>query len=266
MSAKINRSPLKAPPLREAGQSVRDSIIDLLFGRLLPSLWLCTLLWALVLETALRRQLRWMPSAQAYGVVALAFSILTALQLLYARQRLRALELGRDGERLVGEFLDGALLPLGARVVHDIPADGFNLDHVVIAPQGVFVVETKTRTKPWAEARVSLTDDGLLIAGLPPDRDPITQVLAASRWVSELLEESTGQRVAARGVVVFPGWYVEPMTRQWLNAQRPWVLEPKSLPAFLKHEPPILSDREVAMFANHLARYVRAHQSAARNP
>jgi len=265
MSAEITRSPLKALPLREAGQSIRDSIIDLVFGRLLPSLWLCTLLWVLVLEAALRQHLPWMPSAQAYGVIAIAFSILTALQFIYSRRRLRALALGRDGERLVGEFLDGALLPLGARVFHDVPAAGFNLDHVVITPQGVFVIETKTRSKPWREARVTLTDEGLLIAGLAPDRDPITQVLAASRWVSELLEESTGQRVAARGVVVFPGWYVEPMTRQWLNAQRPWILEPKSLPAFLRHEPTVLSDREIAMFANHLARYVRAYQSAARN-
>ena len=266
MSVEVNRSPLKAPPLREAGQSIRDSIFDIAFGRLLPSLWLCTLLWALVLEAALRQQLRWTPSAQAYGAVAVAFSILAAFQFLHARRRLRALQLGRDGERIVAEFLDRALLPLGARVLHDIPANGFNLDHVVIAPQGVFVIETKTRSKPpRTDARVTLTDVGLLIAGRAPDRDPITQVVAASRWVSQLLAESTGQAVTARGVVVFPGWYVEPMTRQWLNAQRPWVLEPKSLPAFLNYEPPVLSDREVAMFANHLARYVRAHQSAVRN-
>lgn len=74
-----------------------------------------------------------------------------------------------------------------------------------------------------------------------------------------IFRDSTRQRIAARGVVGFPGWYVEPMTRQWLNAQCPWVLEPKCLPAFLKHEPPVLSEREVAMFANHLSRYVRAY-------
>ena len=266
MSIEVNRSPLKAPPLREPGQSIRDSIFDIAFGRLLPSLWLCTLVWALALEAALRQQLRWTPSAQAYGAVAIAFSILAAFQFVHARRRLRALQLGRDGERVVGEFLERALLPMGARVLHDIPADGFNLDHVVIAPQGVFVIETKTRSKPRrSDARVTVTDEGVLIAGLPPDRDPITQVLAASRWVSKLLEKTTGQRVVARGIVVFPGWYVEPMTRQWLNAHRPWVLEPKSLPAFLQYEPPVLSDREVTMFANHLEVYVRAHQSAARN-
>jgi hypothetical protein len=266
MSVEISRSPLKTPPLREAGQSIRESIIDLVIGRLLPSLWLCSILWVLVLETAVREHFRWTLSARVYEVVAVAVSFLTALQFTYSRRRLRSLELGRDGERLVAQFLDRALLPLGARVLHDIPADGFNLDHVVIAPQGVFVIETKTRSKPpRVDARVTLTDEGLLIAGLPPDRDPITQVVAASRWVSGLLEESTGQRVAARGVILFPNWYIEPMTRHWLNAQRPWVLEPKALPAFLRHEPPILSEREVTMFANHLARYVRAHQEAARN-
>ena len=33
-------------------------------------------------------------------------------------------------------------------VFHDIPADNFNIDHVVIAREGVFAVETKGFTKP----------------------------------------------------------------------------------------------------------------------
>jgi len=264
MSVEVNRSPLKARPLRDAGQSIQDSILDIAFGRLLPSLWICTVLWAIVLEAAMRQHFGWTAPAEAYGTVAAAVTMLCALQCIYSQRRLRALQLGRDGERLVGEFLDRALLPLSARVLHDVPADGFNLDHVVIAPQGVFVIETKTRSKPLrADARVTLTDNGLLIAGLPPDRDPLAQVVAASRWLSELLEDSTGQRVTARGVVVFPGWFVEPMTRDWLNAPRPWVLEPKSLPAFITHAPSALSAREVTMFANHLSRYVRARQDAA---
>ena len=37
----------------------------------------------------------------------------------------------------------------GFAVFHDVPGDkAFNVDHVVIGPQGVFAVETKGRGKP----------------------------------------------------------------------------------------------------------------------
>ncbi len=146
-----------------------------------------------------------------------------------------------------------------------MPADGFNLDHVLIAPQGIFVIETKTRSKPrQGDPRLSFAGETLKVAGFVSDRDPIAQVRASSRWLSELLTESTGEKIKARGVVLFPGWFIEPMTRDWLNAALPWVLEPKSLPGFLIREPRTLDERQVAMFANHLTRYVRAREDAER--
>lgn len=192
-------------------------------------------------------------------------STVCAFQFSYVSEQVEALYLGRDGERVVGQFLEQQLIPYGARVIHDVPGDGFNLDHVVIAPQGVFVIETKTRSKPrHGDARVTMTDAGMRVAGHAPDRDPIQQVRASCRWVSELLSESTGEAIQARGVVVFPGWFIDPMTRDWLNAGNPWVLEPKALPAFLAREPAVLKDRQVMMFPNHLTRYVRAVEEASR--
>ena len=265
MRAGILRSPLKAAPLREPGQSLRDVAVDLTLGRLLPSLWLVSIAWVLVLQAWVAGALGWHLTLQAATFLALGFSALCAFQFSFVSKRVHALQLGRDGERLVGEFLEQQLIPKGARIVHDVPADGFNLDHVVVAPQGVFVIETKTRTKPpYRDARVTFAEEGLLIAGYAPDRDPIRQVRSSCRWLSELLAESTGQAVQVRGAVVFPGWFIEPMTREWLNAGHPWVLEPKSLPGLLAREPPVLSDREVTMFGNHLVRYVRARQDAER--
>jgi len=34
------------------------------------------------------------------------------------------------------------------RLFHDLPADGFNIDHVLISALGVFAIETKEYTKP----------------------------------------------------------------------------------------------------------------------
>jgi len=49
---------------------------------------------------------------------------------------------------------------------------------VLIGPAGVFTVETKTRTKPHGDARVTFRGEALLVAGFEPDRDPIVQARA----------------------------------------------------------------------------------------
>jgi hypothetical protein len=206
----------------------------------------------------MERELGWHLTSQAWAFITLGLSTVCVFQFSYVSEQVEALQLGRDGERVVGQFLEQQLIPKGARVIHDVPADGFNLDHVV-------VIETKTRSKPrHRDARVTISEEGLSVAGYAPDRDPIKQVRTSCRWISNFLSESTGEAIQARGIVVFPGWFIDPMTRDWLNGGNPWVLEPKALPAFLTREPTVLDDRQVMMFSNHLTRYVRAREGAAR--
>jgi hypothetical protein len=59
------------------------------------------------------------------------------------RKRIKELRLGRDGEKIVAEQLE-CLRESGAQVFHDVPGDGFNLDHVVISNHGIYAIETKT--------------------------------------------------------------------------------------------------------------------------
>jgi len=54
---------------------------------------------------------------------------------------------GYDAELSVGQELN-QLMRQGAVVFHDLPADGFNIDHVLISALGVFAIETKEYTKP----------------------------------------------------------------------------------------------------------------------
>lgn len=88
----------------------------------------------------------------------------------------KPLRIGRDGERAVAEQLD-VVKGQGAFVFHDRIADGFNLHHVVLSRQGIFVVETKTHTKPAKESlSVTFDRETLLFNGFKPERNPITQV------------------------------------------------------------------------------------------
>lgn len=58
-------------------------------------------------------------------------------------KKFNALKLGRSGERAVGQYLEN-FRESGSHIYHDILGDSFNVDHVVISPKGIFVVETKT--------------------------------------------------------------------------------------------------------------------------
>ncbi len=169
------------------------------------------------------------------------------------RKKLKELRLGRDGERAVGQFLERFNDGRG-RVFHDIPAEDFNLDHVVISTHGIYAIETKTWSKPWPKATITVDGEQLLAAGKKPDRNPIDQAAASARWLEWLLEESTGKHFKVRGVVVFPSWYVE----QRSPCGKVWVLEPKALPGFINQEPESIIASDVALAASHLSRYVRS--------
>jgi hypothetical protein len=171
--------------------------------------------------------------------------------------RLRALKQGRDGEKAVGQFLE-RLRAQGYQVFHDIIGEGFNVDHVLIGPAGVFSIETKTRGKPRrGDAKISFDGERLLVAGFEPDRDPIVQAKAQAAWLRQLLAESTGRQFVVRAVILFPGWFVDQSSKSLRDL---WVLEPKALPAFLEREPPVLSAEDVKLATFHLSRFIRASE------
>jgi hypothetical protein len=68
------------------------------------------------------------------------------------------------------------------------------------------------------------------------------------------LEATTGKKFSVRGVVVFPGWFIE----QRAPRGPVWVLEPKALPAFIEKEPELVAPSDVALAAFHLSRYIRS--------
>jgi hypothetical protein len=99
-------------------------------------------------------------------------------------------------------------------VFHDIPAENFNIDHLVVGPNGVIVVETKGRSKKLGTARDNKADynveykNGRLKFPGWEETEPIEQAERNAKWVSTWLTGATGFNVSAKGVVVLPGWYV----------------------------------------------------------
>jgi Nuclease-related domain len=128
-------------------------------------------------------------------------------------KRIRILRLAYECELAVGQELDLLMLK-GYRVFHDVPADEFNIDHMVIGPAGVFAVETKGRSKSLSrddgkkEFRVVLQKGRLNFPNYSDD-SIIPQAVRQARWASSWLSESVGDEVAVTPVVILPGWYVE---------------------------------------------------------
>jgi len=254
--SKEARSPLKERPLRHAGQSLQDEIEDLLYGEVLK--YAVMVLMAVVMAAI--EWWRWFhpspPAPIAISIVAVGAMAYAAFRVHRLWPRLQPLKLGRDGERIVGQQLE-ELRSKGCHVFHDIPGEGFNLDHVLVSTRGIFSVETKTLSKPASgEGKVVFDGECIRIAGRTPDRDYLVQAAAQRRWLRDLLHEMTGQQFAVRSVIVFPGWFV--LEEAFSPEVR--VLNPKFLPGFLDREREVLRPSDVALINSRLAIHVRSRE------
>lgn len=249
------RSPLTDNPLRNPGQSVDDALWDLLHDEFF--FWF--LLGGVTAITTGLEWWRWIaklpPSPFWMSAFALPLIAYCAWRAKQGLKRAEHLRLGRDGERAVGQFLE-RLRVQGYQVFHDIPGPDFNLDHVLIGPAGIFTIETKTYSKPRrGNPKISFDGHQLTIGPYQPDRAPVVQATAQAQWLSQLLGQSTGQNYGVKPVIVFPGWFIEPLSTE--QKQLLWLLNPKALPAFLEKSPSILTDEKIHLTAYHLSRHIR---------
>ncbi len=134
-----------------------------------------------------------------FGLVLLATS-LAALALHMRRRHLDYLR-GARGEEETARILSS--LPADTHVFHGmaIPDGGMasgDIDHAVVSPRGVFVVETLN----WS-GQASISDDQLLYDGCRPDRNPVDRVRTAASALREHLR-SSGVEVRVQPVLSLP--------------------------------------------------------------
>ena len=160
-----------------------------------------------------------------FSVVVFFVCVVIAGRWLWSRfVEYKNYQLGYLGERTVAEFLT-PLLAVGYQVFHDVPAGNggrnFNLDHVVVGPTGLFLIETKTRRKGRARPGFKdheVTFDGQqLIWPWAEDRHGLEQAQAEARWLSEWIHQITGVNIGAKPILALPGWYVKCTARGPVN-------------------------------------------------
>lgn len=211
------RSPFTAQPLREPGQALRNQL-DHAFSRLFLNGALGPIVTLAPLVYGMGRML--LASRQSWLEWALYGSLSTLLVLFYCFllirdfQHIQRIKLGFACAIAVGQELQRLVRPDAHPyfVFHDVPGANGIIDHVVITPHGVFVVETRARTQP-----LTLSEREVNIVTVEPERlrfpgwsehAPLVKTLQASRWLAAELEQRCRQPVPVMGVLTLPGWNI----------------------------------------------------------
>jgi hypothetical protein len=166
------------------------------------------------------------------GIVVLLAASLWVVRTLGRR---RDFMLGYLGERAVAEAL-APLLASGYRVFHDVPARArdrdINIDHVVVGPNGVCAVETKTRRRGRSKlgpGECEVTFDGSsLLWPWGSDSHGLEQLEAEAVWLGQWIEQEAGIRLSPRPILCLPGWEVHSKA-----SGRVSVISPSSLPTLV---------------------------------
>lgn len=253
---KNKKSPLKDKPLRHAGQSIDEEINRIIDEEGVPYISTSLLLILIACFEWYRWYMNTPPSPLLFTIMAILFTAFTAYKIIQIRTKLKNLKLGRDGEKAVGQFLESFRSTNGIKVFHDIKGENFNIDHVVVSTKGIYIIETKTHSKP-IKGKAEILFDGkqLLFNGADYGDRIIIQVKAENKWLSELIEELTARKFPIQPVIAFPGWFVK-MTNT--NDSGIWALNPRGLPTFLNNQQDVMSLEDVQLVSNHLSRYIRS--------
>jgi hypothetical protein len=254
MSSDKKRSPFdRARPLRVAGESLSKELDDVVYDHVFAPIFLALFITLIAALEWIKYLYNQKPSPIIYSICAAVLVFYAFYKVWRTKRRIAQIKLGRDGERVVAQYLEW-FRSSNYFVFHDIPSGDANVDHVLIGPKGVFTIETKSHSKPLrGECRVTVKDGAVWANGMLIERNPINQAKAQATWLRNFLAESQF-KAPVWPIVVFPGWFVEPFDTKAVGA---WVLELKALSKFIENEPYRLSREQIQAMSSALSSYIR---------
>lgn len=227
-----DRAPVSERLLRPAGESLRtelEKIDERLNETLMGTFFGPAYVTAFLLVSK--------PAVKPNGSLIVPVMILTlgaawfgyqVWQTVRLIQKRRNFRLGFAGERAVAEELNRLMLD-GCRIFHDVPMAPYgNVDHVVVAPSGIYAVETKARRKrkvpPGKKDHEVIFDGKTLLFPDCADSRCIEQTRRQTDRLRVFLSNAVGESVAVRGILTFPGWFVTCRAKAEIK-----VLNPKGI-------------------------------------
>jgi hypothetical protein len=191
----------------------------------------------------------------SFQVVVIGVTLLVTRKAIAALRRDRNDTLGFRGERAVGEELNKLMLD-GCLVYHDVPGDGeWNVDHVVVAPSGVYAIETKTRSKDkCAKDRKDyevIYDGKTLQYPNWTDTHGLDQAKANAKWLAKHLSNARAEEIKVTPILTLPGWLITSRVRPSGNELR--VLNHKQIRSVIVDgRAPVLDEKRVKQIGYQL--------------
>lgn len=196
--------------------------------------------------------------SQALGLampiwLGVAMAVIAGLWIVYRvlkmRREVRTWRLGENGELYVGQTLEKDMRPLGYDVFHDVvikkAGRTFNIDHVLIGPNGVYIVETKTWRKPEkGRAEVAYRNGCFYKMNEKFNDSVIREMAGLAKEANRLFLNLTGRSYYVKPILVVAGWYSifdgakdapfwllnEKQVANWVSKDKPQrVPDPKDL-------------------------------------
>lgn len=177
-----------------------------------------------------------------FAVVFIGFLIHSFIHGKRLLRKIRNCKKGLEGELYVGNLLN-QLQSDSTYVFHDIVADGFNIDHLIVSTRGIFTVETKHYDRKKGYKFVfhggSLLFNGRQCSSL------LIQMNGQAQYMRERIEELTGKKYPIRKVALIVGSYVDNPDSDFSEF---WILNEKSFSTFFektKEDLPILEVKSI---------------------
>jgi hypothetical protein len=242
------RSPLKEEPLHYAGESTMQMGDNKLFLAL--NFFLVALMTGYMYAAMWYEHVH--PDTFDTSRGTLIFILIIGALLLFVSLTIRKHALryytGSQGERYVAQILD-PLRRFGCEVFHDIVNGHGNIDHVVISPQGIFTIETKTHSKHEGQPNQVLYDGIHLYENGYQHDEYISQACGEAGWLRDKLGPLDGKPLLIKPVLVFPGWYCRTLHH---DPDKAWVLKPENLALFMSNVPDHYTGEQVRELAERM--------------
>jgi len=143
-----------------------------------------------------------------WGGVVLLFDVVVVASALFATPNsITAWQTGAQGELRTARLLE-PLEGEGFRILHDrqIPGSRANIDHIVIGPPGIYVVETKS-----LGGSLQIRDNDVFVAGR-----------RRTKMIDEVKREALAVQIALAKEIAARGWMVTPVICVH-RADLPWL-------------------------------------------
>jgi hypothetical protein len=256
---------LKNKQTLHPGQSPDKEIKDL---KLKLVFWGYVVVFEFLVFFVLWEWLQWYyrtpPQPIYYTILFVIPAYLCLIRIFFVGKHIQYDRLISEGEKIV-EAETEELLKYECKIFQEIVGGNINIDHIVLSPTGIYVIETEARNKkrkrqgdvPREQSKYEVVFDGRMVTikGGQPDSEPVQRALRKAEWVQNLLKVKLGKELPVTSILVYPTWSVEEST----NYERIWVLNPEYLKLRIpqRQGPNKLSPDEIQHISSELIWFAR---------